>query len=140
MSATEYPIIPHIKKSAFLGWMRAFEENETWLEADFDYVPVEPIQSFVIRKNTADVAAGVLDIDLKHWITVSGGRFQDELREKRKNIMTVLQQLGVRHGDLHEGNFFLRFNRKKDGLVDTNTCPRVYVGDFDKSQVKTVLK
>jgi len=133
-------IVRHIKKSAFIGWMKAFEENETWLEHGFDYVPVEPIQSFSFSRKRADVCSGVLDIDLKHWISISGGRFEDELKNKRREIISVLEDLGIRHSDLHEGNFFLKFPRQADGTINTQLCPRVYVGDFDKSKLKTKLK
>ncbi|MBT3816867.1 MAG: HEAT repeat domain-containing protein [Candidatus Magasanikbacteria bacterium] len=133
-------LIRHIKKSAFLGWMLAFENYEAWLAEDFDYVPVEPIQSFAFKKNTIDVYAGLFDIDLKHWLTVSGGRFKQELLVMRKKIIFVLQKMDIRHGDLHTGNFFLKFSRHTDGSIDTQTCPRVYVGDFDKSMVKINLK
>lgn len=132
-------LIRHIKNSAFIGWVRAFEAYESWLNAGFDYVPVEPIQSFSLGANEASVYAGVLDIDLKHWLNVSGGRFKDELLENREQIMMVLKNLGIRHSDLHTGNFFLRFERKSNDSIDVSVCPRIYVGDFDKSQVKTNL-
>ncbi len=102
-------------------------------------MPVEPIQSFSLGANEASVYAGVLDIDLKHWLNVSGGRFKDELLENREQIMIVLKNLGIRHSDLHTGNFFLRFERKSNDSIDVSVCPRIYVGDFDKSQVKTNL-
>lgn len=132
-------IIRHIEKRAFLAWMRACEQYNTWLNAGFDYIPVEPIQSFAFRKHTVDVYAGFLDIDLKHWLTVSNGRFKQELLDKRDQIISVLRQLGIRHSDLHWGNFFLRFPRRADGSIDTQTLPNIYVGDFDKSQIKVNL-
>ena len=88
-------LVRHINKSSFLGWMRAFEENDVWLENNFDYVPVEHIQSFTIRENKVDVYAGVFDIDLKHWVSVSGGRFADELKDRRQQIISTLQKLDI---------------------------------------------
>lgn len=130
-------IIRHMRSSAFVSWKKAFEAREVWLERGFDYVPVEPIQSFLVRKeHTIDAFAAVLDIDLKHWLVLSGGRFKDELQEERQRIIEQLQEMGIRHGDVHEGNFFLQFSRTEDGRMNTSAKPNVYVGDFDKAAIK----
>jgi hypothetical protein len=128
-------LIRHIKKSAFVGWKTAFEASDMWLEEGFDYVPVEPVQSFTFQKDHVDVFAAVFDIDLKHWLSVSGGRYRDSLVGQRKKIIDVLKKLNIRHGDLHEGNFFLQFSRREDGTIDTLSEPKLYVGDFDKSKL-----
>ncbi|QQS20892.1 MAG: hypothetical protein IPL87_05115 [Candidatus Moraniibacteriota bacterium] len=104
-------IIRHIKEKSFRGWMRAYEQHDKWFDSGFDYVPIEPIQSFAFRENAVDVYAGVFDIDLKHWLSLSGQRFKNELLEMRERITSVLQSMKIRHGDLHLGNFFVVFER-----------------------------
>ena len=79
-------IIRHITPEAFLCWQKAYTDYSLWENAGFDYVPIEPIQSYKINKNElVDVYSGVLDVDLMRWEERTG-KFTDELIEQQKKI------------------------------------------------------
>ncbi len=129
-------IFRSITSDSFLEWQQAFENHEIWRRAGFEYVPVEPILSFHFNKDElVDVASGVLDISLGKWMGMSGD-YVRELTEQRNKIIKVLEDQGIIHGHTHDDNFCLRFFRKKNGDVDYQKMPRIYLIDFDRSLSK----
>src|SRR3989339_62862 len=125
-------IIRHIKPRAFLAWQKIYENYQVWQDNGFDYVPIEPIQSYRLnKKGLVDVFSGVLDLSLAQWAEVSGYMFMEELGKQKHNIISVLERQGIRHGHTHDRNFVLRFFRNKDGNSDLNQVPRLYAIDFD---------
>ena len=125
-------IIRHVKPSAFLAWQKIYENHQVWKNNGFDYVPIEPIQSYRLnKKGLVDVFSGVLDLSLAQWAKVSGYMFREELGKQKHNIISVLERQGIRHGHTHDRNFVLRFFRNKDGNSDLNQVPRLYAIDFD---------
>ncbi|OGG67295.1 hypothetical protein A3C21_02435 [Candidatus Kaiserbacteria bacterium RIFCSPHIGHO2_02_FULL_59_21] len=125
-------IIRHVKPSAFLAWQKIYENHQVWKNNGFDYVPIEPIQSYRLnKKGLVDVFSGVLDLSLAQWAEVSGYMFMEELGKQKHNIISVLERQGIRHGHTHDRNFVLRFFRNKDGNSDLNQVPRLYAIDFD---------
>lgn len=128
-------IIRHFEKPCFLVWQKAYEGYEYWKKAGFDYVPIEPIYSFKYNEQTqlVDVASGVLDLNLDEWYSFSGDTFKESLDGQKEKIINTLKELGITHGHANNGNFCLRFYRNKDGSVDINRVPRIYLIDFDKA-------
>lgn len=126
-------IVRHLKIEAFLAWQRIFENYALWRWRGFEYVPVEPIQSYRLNKDgLVDVYSGVLDLNLGDWRKMAG-KFMEELNVDRDHIITILREQGVEHGHTHLGNFSLRFFRDKYGHVDYNRKPRIYLIDFDQA-------
>jgi hypothetical protein len=126
-------IIRHIKPRAFLAWQKIYENYQVWRDNGFDYVPIEPIQSYRFNKKRGlvEVFSGVLDLSLAEWLRVSGGMFEKELTEQKNKIISILESQGIEHGHLHDNNFVLRFFRDQNGNPDLNQVPRLYVIDFD---------
>ncbi|MCX6757787.1 MAG: hypothetical protein NTZ44_02825, partial [Candidatus Nomurabacteria bacterium] len=125
-------IIRHITPKAFLSWQKIYENYSIWKTSDFDYVPIEQIQSYKLNKNgLVDVYSGVLDLNLGSWINKTD-IFKKELEEQREKIIEVLRKLKIEHGHPHEENFCLRFFRDENGKVDFNKTPRLYLIDFDQ--------
>ncbi len=124
-------IIRHIKPEAFMTWQKLYEDYAEWKEASFDYVPIEPIQSYKLNKEgLVDVYSGVLDLNLSDWADKTE-IFVDELREQKDKIIKVLNKLKIKHGHSHERNFCLRFFRDEKENVDFKRVPRLYMIDFD---------
>jgi len=127
-------VIRHIHPKAFIAWQKLYEDHNIWKEAGFDYVPVEQIQSYKLNKeNSVDVFTGVLDLALGQWLGKTDKIFERELLDQRDKIIQVVNLLKIRHGHMHDNNFCLRFFRDKDGKVDLNRVPRVYLIDFDQA-------
>src|SRR3989339_8528 len=125
-------IIRHIKPRAFLAWRKIYEHYQVWQDNGFDYVPIEPIQSYRLnKKGMVDVFSGVLDLSLAEWSEISGNIFIKELEEQRDKIISILESQGIRHGHTHDNNFVLRFFRDQDGNPDLTKVPRLYAIDFD---------
>lgn len=126
-------IIRHITPEAFQTWQKLYENYNVWQETGFDYVPIEPIQSYKLSaSNQVDVFSGVLDLSLEEWEGKTK-MFRSELEDQKNKILGVLQQLGIKHGHAHESNFCLRFFRKQDGTIDFTKTPRLYLIDFDQA-------
>lgn len=124
-------IIRHLKPEAFFAWQKLYEDHEMWKQKGFDYVPIEPIQSYILnKKGLVDVFSGVLDLSLNAWKEMDGD-FQTGLNEDRLKIIAILEKQGVNHGHTHEDNFCLRFFRDEKGNVDFSRKPRIYLIDFD---------
>jgi HEAT repeat protein len=131
-------IIRHINAESFLGWKKAYENHSAWQKAGFDYVPMEPIQSYQFDASIGQVrvASGVLDMSFGQWkrLAMDTPEHLHELEEKQATILETLSLLGVIHGHTHNENFVLRFFRNPDGSVDFDRCPRIYIIDFDQSK------
>lgn len=126
-------IVRHIKPEAFLAWQRIFENFSLWWRKGFDYVPIEPIQSYRLNEDgLVDVYSGVLDLNLGEWQEMCGD-FCGELVDDSDTIASICREQGIGHGHPHFGNFSLRFFRDKDGHVDFSRKPRVYLIDFDQA-------
>jgi hypothetical protein len=126
-------IIRKIRPENFLAWQRVYEDHKAWKLAGFDYVPIEPIQSFKLRKdNLIDVYSGILDLTLDNWMRISG-KYIRELKQEMDKILEVLSTMKIDHGHPHENNFCLRFYRDENGNVDFNKKPRIYLIDFDQA-------
>ena len=126
-------IIRHIEPEAFILWQKTYENYQIWEKLGFNYVPIEPIQSynFDSKKVLVNVYSGVLDLNLYEWEKISGGIFQKELTEQKEMIENALTKEGIAHGHPHEQNFCLRFFRDKNGKPDITKTPRLYLIDFD---------
>ncbi|MDA2936012.1 hypothetical protein MYX06_02235 [Patescibacteria group bacterium AH-259-L05] len=130
-SLKEKTIIRHIKPRAFLAWQELYENYQLWKSNGFDYVPIEPIQSYKLNKEGfVDVYSGVLDLNLNKW-SINFGWFEEKLASDREKILKVLDSQGISHGHTHDANFVLRFFRDEDGRADLRRKPRIYLIDFD---------
>lgn len=126
-------IIRHITPSSFLTWQQLFEDYTFWQENNFDYIPIEPIQSYKLNNTQmVDIFSGVLDLNLESWMATSN-RFNTALMKQRNNILAALSKLNINHGHTHMRNFCLRFFRTKTGEIDMNKTPRLYLIDFDQA-------
>ncbi|PKL72117.1 hypothetical protein CVV26_02925 [Candidatus Kuenenbacteria bacterium HGW-Kuenenbacteria-1] len=127
-------IIRHIKPEHFLTWQKVYKNYKLWEKAGFDYVPIEPIQSFKLNKeNLVNVYSGVLDLDLYDWKQITD-EFVKELEEDREKIIEILEKNKIKHGHTNVvKNFCLRFFRDKNGNVDFNQKPRIYLIDWDQA-------
>jgi hypothetical protein len=127
-------IVRKMQPEAFLVWQKLYEDHEMWSAAGFDYVPIEPIQSFKFNKEEGmvDVYSGVLDVSFAEWSMMSG-YYVSELEKKRNAILKVLGKNKIDHGHAHNGNFCLRFFRDEKGEIDLDTKPRIYLIDFDQA-------
>lgn len=127
-------IIRHMELKPFMVWQKLYEDYELWKDAGFDYVPIEPIQSFKTKENgLVDAYSGVLDLSLRTWEDMSGD-FASELEKDREKIRKVLRDNAMVHGHPHDNNFCLRFFRNENGDVDFNKKPRIYLIDFDMAE------
>lgn len=128
----EKTILRKIGLHDFLCWQHAYEAHEFWSRNGFDYVPIEPIQSFIIHDNgMVDVYAGVLDLNLETWLSYST-LYEKELQLEKEKIKELVGERAHTHS--HDRNFCLRFFRDEKGIVDLNKKPRLYLIDFDSSQ------
>jgi hypothetical protein len=127
-------IIRHINPDAFLTWQRLYEDYELWKEAGFDYVPIEPIQSYQLTKSgVVDVYCGVLDLNLAQYSGLGISQNIELIYSQRDKIKAVLNSINIKHGDTHDGNFCLRFFRDENGEPDITKTPRLYLIDFDSA-------
>jgi hypothetical protein len=83
----EKSILRHIKPSAFLAWQKIYENYKLWQENKFDYVPIEPIQSYKLdtKKGLVDVYSGVLDLNLSKWLYITDSFKTDLINQKKEN-------------------------------------------------------
>lgn len=133
-------IIRHINPEAFMAWKKSYENYEAWSEKGFDYVPIEPIQSYKLRKTgVVDVYSGVLDLDLEKWLGLSGNKFKSELEADAEKILVTLEKMGITHGHHGPGNFCLRFFEDEYGKPDLNKKPRIYLIDLDQATFKQAV-
>lgn len=126
-------ILREIHPSAFMEWQRLYENHELWRKEGFDYIPIEPIQTFNLNKNgLVNVYSGVLELNLKTYKNMTDN-FVDELMRDKAKILNVLSHVKIDHGHPHDDNFCLRFFRDGNGNVDFNKKPRLYLIDFDQA-------
>jgi len=126
-------ITRHIEPEAFLSWQRLYEDYNLWKKNGFDYVPIEPIQSYKIGKdNLVDVHSGVLDLSLGSWQNITS-LFEQELDTQKMLILETLESVDIEHGHAHNDNFVLRFFRDENGKPDITKVPRLYLIDFDQA-------
>ncbi len=133
-----------IPLGAYLTWEKVYEAGSFWEEKGFDYVPIEPIVR--VRQNSensmlTDVSTRVISgPSFGKWKKTQGAPYVDEIEKQVGEIKKNLDELGIDHGHLHDGNFVLLFERaSKTGAIDLTHPPRVYAIDFDQSQSKMPL-
>jgi hypothetical protein len=128
-------ILRKVSPSAFMSWQRLYEDYNLWQEAGFDYVPIEPIQSFGVNEDKfVDVYCSVLDLNLGQWCQ-KAIMFTDDLNVQMEKIIQVVKDNNVVHGHPKAENFCLRFFRDEKGQPDFTRTPRLYLIDFDRAQV-----
>lgn len=129
-------VIRKIEPGPFLAWQKAYENWSIWKDHGFDYIPVEPINSFSIDGNNSlvNVHSGVLDLSFLDWSSLTQ-RFATEIEGQMELITTTLEKLKIEHGHPGPGNFCLRFFRNEDGTPDFTKVPRVYLIDFDRANI-----
>ena len=66
------------------------------------------------------------------WIETTS-IFRKEILENMEEIAKGLSHLKIMHGHLHIENFVLSFYLDKDGNLDLDRIPHLYVIDFDKA-------
>lgn len=116
-------------------WQRAFESMDVWKKHGFDYVPVEPIESFALNENNlVDAYTRVLDCDLKTWLKRTELNYNSFLANHLEIFEKVLAEIGIDHQHLHEANICLRFNRDENGNAQIQIPPRLYIIDFDAAK------
>ena len=127
-------IIRSIRPESFLAWQKLYEIYQVWKQEGFNYVPIEPIQTYHFNKekNLVDVFSGVLDMNLADW-RARFGLFEEELESQVEKITDVLISQGVDHKHQHYNNFALSFFHKQDGSIDITKVPRLYLIDFDQA-------
>jgi len=130
-------ITRHIKPEAFLSWQRLYEDYNLWKKNGFDYVPIEPIQSYKLGKdNLVDVHSGVLDLSLGSWQNITS-LFKKELHIQKREILATVESVKISHGHTdhtnNNDNFILRFFRDENGKPDITKVPRLYLIDFDQA-------
>lgn len=136
-------IIRTITAESFVAWQKAYESHDAWERAGFDYVPVEPVQSYRLNaEGFVDVASGVLDLSVQDWQERTGGElFAREMKDAKEKIKQGIKDLHIDYdhdrepefSHFHDGNFCLRFFRDKDNAPDFTRVPRVYLIDFDRA-------
>ena len=127
-------IVRIIPNRAFIGWMEAYSAVETWREAGFDYVPIEPIIKARVSSDGkyTRVYAGVLGISVGEYLKMHiNEEHHDNVMDQQKLIKETLGKMRIRHGHLHDYNFCVLHERTPDGKIDWNEPPRVYAIDFD---------
>ena len=89
-----------------------------WKENGFDYVPIEPIQSYNLNKEGfVDVYSGILDLNLEQWEKITR-KFSPDLGEQKKKLLSILESKKIEHGHVHhDRNFCLRFFEIKMGML-----------------------
>ena len=127
-------IVRQINPKAFLAWQKLYEDHKMWKNENFDYVPIEPIQSYRLnKKGLVDVYSGVLDLSLGVWEGINSD-FSQELDAEKNKIISILIKQKVEHGHAHDANFCLKFFRDINGRVDFSRKPRLYLIDFDQAR------
>jgi len=131
-------IVRFIDPRAFLVWQHVYENYQVWKNAGFDYVPIEPIQSYRLNKDKlVEVYSGVLDLSLDSWLNISD-MFTPDLIKQRDKIKSVLDSLNIFHVHPHGDNFCLRFFRDENGEPDMTKTPRLYLIDFDVAHFRKI--
>lgn len=135
-SLKEKIIIRDIKLNSYFAWKKAFEASDFWKERGFDYIPIEPIKKinyYSPNHNKVGVETGVIKgPNVGKWIETTS-IFRKEILENMEEIAKGLSHLKIMHGHLHIENFVLSFYLDKDGNLDLDRIPRLYVIDFDKA-------
>ncbi len=110
----------------FLAWKRAFESYQNWSEVGFDYIPVEPILHFELRRDlTVRVYTIILDDN------VGGLGLRPDNR-----IASVLEDLGIKYMDeTFGGGYGVYFKKDLSGNPVLTEMPRQYVIDFQKAEL-----
>ncbi|MEA3399523.1 MAG: hypothetical protein U9R00_03380 [Patescibacteria group bacterium] len=129
-------ILRIIPNQAFISWVEAYSAVEKWKEAEFDYVPIEPILKASLSKDgkNARVYAGVLGVSVAEYLEMySNRKHHENVEQQVKVIRETLKKIGVSHGHEHNHNFCVLHNRTPKGKIDWNIPPRVYCIDFDES-------
>ncbi len=128
-------ILRHIDIVPYLAWKRAYEASDFWKKKGFNYVPIEPIVSVRHKKASwkVDVFTRVLRGPSVDTWRFQGGAYQKEIQTQIKILSQSMDELGIHHGHMHEGNFVVCFERSPIDEVILDRPPRVYIIDFDQA-------
>ena len=125
-------IIRIVSEPAFLAWKKALEAQVAWVNAGFDYIPVEPI----LKKGGKIHAYRTKEGNYRVYTQVLGPSYYifrlgqvntvllEQLNDVQKIIESVLKNLNIVHGHLHDNNFCVNDHEGK---------LRLYVIDFDQA-------
>jgi len=123
---------------AFQQWRKAYENPEIWKEADFDYVPVEPILSFDNMKDgKVRASVGVLGMTLSDYARIFPEEKSKKLFQQAQEIRKILEKININYtkthneSHWHDNNFCLKFERTPEGEIDLKKLPRLYLIDWD---------
>lgn len=122
-----------MSEEAFVSWKKAFEMEEEWRKAGYDYIPVEPIlkkrgkyMAYKQEDGKYRVYTKVLGPTLFSFIEdPANAAYATKLNLQQDQIGRILSHNGIRHGHLHNLNFCVSI---EEG------APRIYAIDFDQAK------
>lgn len=120
-------------------WLNAYLSADTWKDAGFDYIPIEPI---LAMENTGsnDVEVTTLNlrgralVDSQEFLVLYSPEILEEVQSSIDTISTTLDEMGIVHGHLHHGNFVIVPKTDDGNNIDFTEPPRVYAIDFDAAR------
>ena len=130
-------IIRNIDLSTYEAWKKAYEACNFWKEKGFDYVPVEPIVKVNPSKEgmfKVDIVTRVLKGLSFSSLMSKSGMYVDYINDMGIKIIEGLNELGIKHGHAHQGNFVVVFPVSETGKIQLEKLPRVYIIDFDEAE------
>ncbi len=131
-----------LKFDCYQTWRYAYENSDFWSSMGFDYVPIEPIigvrESDDPTNSNVEVYTKVLGNSIDNWLKKTD-LFREDLIAQKSKIIKALELLNIEHGHDHGDNFCMWFYKNTDGTPDFSRPPRVYMIDFDRSQVKSTF-
>ncbi len=136
-------ILRIIPGHAFISWVEAYGQVETWKKAGFNYVPIEPIIRAHADKDGQNIRvyAGVLGVSAHQYLEMQCSvKHRAHVQKQIDRIRDTLVGMGIRHEDLmYARNFCVLHERTAKGEIDWNQPPRVYCIDFDQAISKLGL-
>lgn len=128
-------IVRIVARDSFLLWKKAFESEQVWRDAGFDYIPIEPIieekrHKLKVSGNAeaqVPVTSKVLGKSMFDFLLNKNNRkYIVRLWEQRERIISVLKnKFKILHGHDHAGNFCVEMH---------NGEPRLYLIDWDQAK------
>ncbi len=133
--------VRHVDIDTAHTWANAYLAASAWKEAGFDYIPVEPIIG--ISSDGSEIV-DVVTVNLRGrayyhsdvLLSLYSPEIANHIKQIHDSIVDTLNDLGLAHGHLHEGNFVIVPETDAQGNIDFDVCPRVYVIDFDRAQIQ----